>query len=60
MKKMTAVILLTALAVSLFPGCAAEKASEPPAGEVREILSRDVSGDLLLVVDFLYICYMYP
>ena len=52
MKKMTAVILLTALTVSLFPGCAAEKASEPPAGEVREILSRDVSGDLLLVVDF--------
>ena len=52
MKNKTAVILLTALAVSLLPGCAAEKASEPPAGEAREILSRDVYGDLLLVVDF--------
>ena len=51
MKKRAVCILLIALAVSMLMGCAAEKASAP-AEEAREIMPRDVSGDLLLVVDF--------
>ena len=50
MKKPIVFILLSALV--LLSGCSAGNEASSPAGETREILPRDVTGDLLLVVDF--------